>query len=134
METNNNRRPLRKGVVIIVITVLCIAIMVGIWFASKAFYANQPLTISVPASAKVYLSDGEFPPKWDGESENPSSWKFYDVVDRFVDTPVEELIDSGSFPVKLETTGFITVDGSTYYFVESKWGGATYLIELPENK
>lgn len=136
MESNSNRKS-RKGIIIVVVIILIIGILAGTWFGSKAFYAEQPKTIKVAASAKVYnyvdlpmissiiLIGGDM----DVADETCTTKSFAQLISEFSETPLEELIDTDQFPVEVPILGSVAGADGTCYIVKGSSGN--YYVIVP---
>ncbi len=136
MENNSNRKS-RKGIIIVVVIILIIGILAGTWFGSKAYYAKQPKTIKVNASAKVYpyvdlpmlstivLVGGSM----ENAEQQKSCKTFAEIIREFSDKPIEELIDTKSFPIEVPVIGSVEGPDGTCYIVQGSSGN--YYVIVP---
>ena len=138
MDEPNTNTKSRKGILItVVIIIFVFGSLAGMWFGSKAFYSQQPKTIKVNASAKVYpyvdlpmlstivLVGGDM----ENAEQQESCKTFAKLVFEFSDKPIEELIDSDAFPYEVPILGSVEGFDGTCYIVKGVSGN--YYVIVP---
>lgn len=137
MENNSNRKS-RKGIIIAVVIIIFVLVsLAGMWFGSKAFYAEQPKTIKVNAASKVYnyvdlpmissiiLIGGNM----DVVGETCTTRSFAELISEFSETPLEELIDSDAFPYEVPILGSVEGFDGTCYIVQGSSGNYYVIVQ-----